>query len=108
MYRQQLSDRAINYVSVLVETEKGCDINEGEYSLYIMSFIGSLDIYSPGGVDDVSLIKDCILNHLDDLNLPEEGCTQIVLRESGEWEDVFWSKYYEIERYVNLSTQEEK
>lgn len=98
MEKQNLKGRPINYVGVLIETENGCCIERGEYSLSITSFVGALDISAPGGIDDVTLIKDCIENNLDELGLPEEGCTQVILRESGEWEDVFWHKYYEIER----------
>ena len=97
---QRIEDSSINFVQVFVETELDCDPSEGEYSLTIISFIGSLDISSIGGVDDISLIKDCIVNNLDALKLPPEGATEVVLRESGEWEDVFWHKYYEIERVV--------
>ena len=87
-----------NIVQVLIHTETGCNPLVGEYSLHIGSVIGALDISSVGGVDDVSLIKDCIIERvLDEIDLPEEGTTEIILRESGEWEDVFWHKYYEIE-----------
>lgn len=97
---QNINDRSVNYVHVNIVTEAGCDIEEGEYSMYIAGFVGGLDLSSPGGVDDISLIKDCIRNKLDFSKLPEEGITEITLKESGEWEDVFWHKYYEIERVV--------
>ena len=97
---QRIEDRSINFVQVFIRTEHGCDPHEGEYSLVLGSFIGGLDLSSTGGVDDISLIKDCIENNLESLNLPAEGTTEVVLRESGEWEDVFWHKYYEIERVV--------
>ena len=85
-----------NIVEVMVGTESGCSIEEGEYSVHISSVFGSLDISSPGGADDASLIKDCIDNNIELLKLPEEGYTRVVLVESGEREDVFWHKYYEI------------
>ena len=97
---QRIADRSVNYVEVCIYTELGCNPSEGEYNMVVNSFIGSLDISSIGGVDDVSLIKDCIENNLDEIKLPKEGCTQVILKESGEWEDVFWHKYYEIERVV--------
>jgi hypothetical protein len=105
MEMQQLKDRAINYISVLIFTETGCDPKKEEYDLRISSFIGSLDITSIGGVDDISLIKESIENDFDFDKLPEEGTTEIILKESGEWEDVFWHKYYVIERYhiIDLS-----
>ena len=98
---QRIEDRPVNYVEVLIFTELGCDPQEGEYRLVINSFIGLLDISSPGGVDDITLIQDCIEDNLDNLKLPEEGVKQVILKESGEWEDVFWHKYYKIEWVQN-------
>ena len=98
MERQQLRDRSINYVQVFIITESGCDIEEGEYTLNLGSVIGGLDINAIGGVDDISLIKDCIENNISSFLLPEEGTSEIILKESGEWEDVFWHKYYVVER----------
>jgi hypothetical protein len=97
---QKIEDRTINFIDVCIYTELGCDANEGEYSMLINSFIGTLDISSIGGVDDISLVKDCIENSLNDINLPAEGCTQVTLKESGEWEGYSWHKYYEIFRVV--------
>ena len=97
---QNIEERSVNYVQVNIVTESGCDIEEGEYSMYIAGFIGGLDLNTPGGVDDISLIKDCIWDKFDFSKLPEEGIAEITLKESGEWEDVFWHKYYEIERVV--------
>jgi hypothetical protein len=100
MEKQRIESRSINYVSIGLYTEDGCDPKEGEYSLSIFSFLGSLDISSNGGVDDISLIRDCIETDLDFDKLPNEGMSEIILKESGEWEDVFWHKYYIIERVV--------
>ncbi len=94
--REQLKDRQLNYISIFLNTESGCNALKGEYTLCIESFIGVLDISSV--VDDIVLVKECIENHFDFSLLPEEGTTEIILKESGEWEDVFWHKYYEIER----------
>jgi len=102
MNKQSISSRSINYVSVLIYTELDCDIDEGEYSLIIKNSSSGLDVSSIGGVDDISLIKDCIENNLDSFNLPEEGTTEIILKEDGEWEDVFWHKYYIVERICVL------
>jgi hypothetical protein len=99
---QRIEDRSVNYVEVCIYTELGCDPSRGEYSVVISSFIGSLDISSIGGVDDVSLIQQCIENSIDEINLPSEGCAQVILKESGEWQDMFWHKYYEIERMTIL------
>lgn len=103
--REQLTDRVINYVSVLIYTESGCYPEDGEYSLVISSFIGSLDINSPGGADDVSLIKECVENNIDFTKLPKEGITEVILKESGEWEDVLWNKYYIVERIVKWENE---
>jgi len=87
-----------NIVQVFIHTETGRSPLEGEYSIHIGSVIGALDISSVGGVDDVSLIRECIIGRvIDDIDLPEKGMAEIVLRESGEWEDGFWCKYYEVE-----------
>jgi hypothetical protein len=48
--RQKLSDRPINIVSVVIQTELDCDPAQGEYGLYISGFIGSLDTNAQGGV----------------------------------------------------------
>lgn len=98
---QRIESRAINIIGVSILTESGCDPLKGEYSLVIENFIGCLDISSYGGVDDISLIKEAIENDLDFSVLPEEGYTQIILQEDGEWEDVFWHKYYKILRIQN-------
>lgn len=102
MTKERISKRSVNYVSVYIFTENGCDPNEGEYTLHLQSFSNFLDICSLGGVDDISLIKECIEENLKSFYLPEEGATEIVLKESGEWEDVFWHKYYEVERICVL------
>ena len=96
MDREQLEDRSVNYVQALIQTENDCDPSIGEYSLSITGFVGSLDLSSIGGVDDISLIKDAIENHVDFVSLPPEGWTEVLLKESGEWDDVFWHKYYEV------------
>ena len=103
---QRIEERTVNYVSVMIRTESGCNIQEGEYSMSIDNIMGSLDISTHNievGVDDVSLIKDAIENEFDFSKLPDEGMTEIILKESGEWEDVFWNKFYEIERFCIIN-----
>ncbi|VAW38875.1 hypothetical protein MNBD_GAMMA01-1293 [hydrothermal vent metagenome] len=102
MEQQNIKNRSINYVSVFIETESGCDIAAGEYFLKIGSQSNALDISSVGGVDDISLIKDCIENNINSFILPDEGTTELILKEDGEWEDVFWHKYYIVERICVL------
>ena len=96
-----------NYVKAVVSltTESTSD-----YYVCIDSFIGNLDISSSGGADDISLIKDCINNNLEDwaIKLPAEGFCEILLKESGEWEGMGWHKYYEIENVMCVNTGGDK
>lgn len=91
---EQLKDRPINYVSVYIGLESGCDPKEGEYSLHLNSLIGVLDI----GGDDMSKVIECANEYVMETDLPEEGSVQLILKESGEWEGYSWNKYYEIDR----------
>lgn len=100
MERELIEDRSVNYAQALIQTESDYNPSIGEYSLSITGFTGSLDLSSSGGTDDISLIKDAIENHVDFLSLPPEGWTEITLKESGEWDDVFWHKFYVIENIV--------
>lgn len=98
MIKQHLEPCPINYVSVQLRFELGH--TDDEYSIHITGLIGSLDIWSAGGADDIGLIKDCIVSNIDSLTKPRDGFIDLTLRESGEWQDVFWVKFYEIERCV--------
>jgi hypothetical protein len=88
----------MNIVDVTIQTESGCDISEGEYSVSIVGFVGALDLSSLGGTDDCTLIKEAIDEAIsnDGIELCEEGFKEVRLQESGEWEDVSWHKYYVI------------
>ena len=92
MEKQTIKNKELNYARIGLSTECSAD----EFSIEILDFIGSLNINLLGGVDDISLIKDCITNSLDELKLQRDCFYQIILVESGEWEDVSWHKYYEI------------
>jgi hypothetical protein len=96
---EKIEDRPVHMVLVNLHVESGCDPKEGEYSMSIASFLGCLDISSIGGVDDISLIKECIENDFDFDLLPAEGMANIYLEESGEWEGYAWHKYYKIQRH---------
>lgn len=88
-------------VDVFVEVEDGCIQADGEYSLFITGFVGEgLDINSCGGVDDATLIKEACDNYLLDTNNHQlkDGIANLRLEESGEWEDVFWHKYYVVKK----------
>ena len=101
MERQRLEDREINYVNLTIRCDPGCKMKHGEYSIEINAFIGVLDLSSYGGVDDISLIKEEIEEFMSKVEFPEDSFVcSVVLRESGEWEDVFWHKYYKVERYI--------
>ena len=89
-----------NQCVVVVYTESGCDPKNDEYSAFITVLTGTLDITSTGGVDDITLIKDAVEGVVLSEELPEEGATEITLKESGEREDVFWHKYYVVEKVV--------
>ncbi|WDG45679.1 hypothetical protein [Pseudomonas chlororaphis] len=76
---------------ITIETECGCDIEEGEYTVRITHLLGNWL-----GEDDFSLIEEAVAEVIADLNLPEEGHTTFIAFESGERQDVFWTKWFEI------------
>jgi hypothetical protein len=101
MARSRIEDRTVNYVGVTVYCEADCDVNKDEYSIHLTSFIGSLDLNSPGGIDDISLIKEAVDEHVLNEQYHGDLVVSLVLKESGEWQDVFWTKWYVIDR-VNV------
>lgn len=74
---------------VFITTERGCDIEEGEYGVTI---INMFDSFIESG--DFELIEEAVAEVIGDLTLPEEGQTPFIVYEAGEREDVFWNKYY--------------
>lgn len=91
----------MNRVVVCIETELGCNTEEGEYDLYLTELVDGCmlnisEFHARVGIDDISLIVDAVVNHTDFSILPDEGYTYITLEVGGEWEDVFWHKYYNI------------
>lgn len=76
---------------ITIETERGCDIKEGEYTVRITHLLGNWL-----GSDDFGLIEEAVAEIIADLNLPEEGYTTFIAYESGECQDVFWTKWFEI------------
>jgi hypothetical protein len=76
---------------ITIETECGCDIEEGEYTVRITHLLGNWL-----GSDDFGLIGDAVAEVVADLGLPEEGHTTFIAYESGERQDVFWTKWFEI------------
>ena len=83
-------------ILIHVITESGGDIESGDYTVEIINHTKPLDISASGGCNDIDLIKACVEDNLS--LLPSEGVTEIILKEDGEWEDVFWNKYYSIEK----------
>jgi hypothetical protein len=80
-----------NIYEVAILTESGCSIAEGEYSIFITKItVGDI------GADDFNLVEECIGDCIAELDLPNEGFTAFTLIETGEREDVFWHKYYEL------------
>ena len=96
----KIEDRRINFIEVNLHTELGCDASQGEYSICITSFMGALNITCENGNSDVDLVKECIENSIDFDDLPDEGATNIILEESGEWEGYSWHKYYKVHRII--------
>lgn len=94
-----------NIVRVAVWLESGCDIKKEEYGLTIEGFIGQFNIKPRGGEDEVSLIKECADEFVSniDFDIPEEGVIYLNMVESGEWQDVFYTKWYEV---VSFTVQE--
>jgi hypothetical protein len=90
-------------VDVVIQTESGCDPSDGEYTALITGFVGALDITAVGGTDDATLIKEAVDEAImnNDIELCEEGFKEVRFIESGEWEDVFWHKYYVLMPEVN-------
>jgi len=79
-----------NIVRALIQTTRGATITDGEYGVFISQIVGLL------GEGDFELVKEAISDCIDDLDLPIEGWTEVTLIETGEREDVFWNKYYQI------------
>ncbi|UST60752.1 hypothetical protein [Pseudomonas moraviensis] len=76
---------------ITIETECGCDITEGEYTVRVTHLLGNWL-----GDDDFSLIEEAVAEVIGELKLPEEGHTTFIAYESGERQDVFWTKWFEI------------
>lgn len=69
----------------IVERSSGCDA--GAYTLYIKP---AQDLYFD--VENLDMVREEIYEHLDECQ--PDGCTEVLLMEDGEQEDVFWNGYY--------------
>lgn len=97
--KSRIEDRMQNIVKVGISLEG--DYEEGEYQINIESFCGTLAIDIPGGHDDPYLIKSAIEENADDIFTDmHEAYIEVMLVESGEWQDVSWCKYYEVLKIV--------
>ena len=87
-----------NSVRVQVCYEEGCDLREKEYSIEILNFVGSLNVSDndeKNGVGDIALIQEAVYEWIDEEKLPiGQIVITLELVESGEWEGLFWHKYY--------------
>lgn len=79
----------VNIYRVTVFTESGCDVDKGEYSINIITIIqGEI------AKEDFGLVEDCMAEVVGDM--PEEAVMEFTVTETGEREDVFWHKWYEV------------
>lgn len=78
--------------------DDGSNIDDDEYSVRLVSFSEPLDLLSPGGTDDISLVMEGLVECLKRVVFPPTSYVRVTMKESGEWEDVFWHKYYVLER----------
>lgn len=100
--KDHINGRVQNIVKVGISLEG--DYKKGEYQIYIDYFIGSLAIDVPDGEDDPYLIKQAIEENAEEVFAQmEEAYIEVILIESGEWQDVFWCKWYEIQKIVRHS-----
>jgi len=80
-----------NVYKVSMYFEKGCDFNEGEYNVEINDIVnGTVNL------DDYQLVEECISEFFYEKGPLPDTTYGLTLQETGEWEDVFWHKYYKI------------
>lgn len=96
-------DRQKNRYEVGVVTESGCDAKAGEFTVFI-----SRILLGDVGADDWELVRSCVWEAVDEIELPEEGVTGLVLQETGEVDGwPHWHKFYEIaEKNVDIFRHE--
>jgi hypothetical protein len=98
-----------NKITIHIRTELGCDWREDEYSIYFINSTQSLYMgIQDKDEDDFSLIRDAIRENMESFNLPPEGMTEVVLIEDGEWEDVFFHKYFTVESFKFIPFEEQE
>jgi len=78
-----------NRYRVSVTTESGCNVIDGEFQVDIVAIEnGSV------GEHDHHLVHECIWEWVGLKSIKPEQDNIVNVVESGEWEDVFWHKYY--------------
>lgn len=81
----------------------GGDIENGDYNITLIHSDTPLNLNSM--VSDIFLINDCIGNELDLSLVDTDGVTEVILEESGEFENGFWQPFYKI-KSVQILTSE--
>ena len=90
----RIEDRAITYVELMILCEDGCSFDDDEYCSEITAIMGAINLNY-----DIDMIDECISN-IDFSKYKKEDLTvlKVILRESGEWEDMRWFKYFVVDR----------
>ena len=88
---QQKGNGAVIHAQVYLDG--GCTIEAGEYSIRFTGFS------CPVEIEDFDLVRKCIADRIEDFGLKPETYANVTLREDGEREDVFWNKYYLVEKF---------
>ena len=98
----KLEDNPQTIIVVEIETEDGCDVHDGEYSVRIVGIVGKIDVNCNGASETLNEVHMCITDTFDFNMLPNHGITQLTLTEHHENDggpgSPQWHTYYEIER----------
>ena len=90
------------YVTALIFIDPICSFSDGEYNVCISTGKNFIDIL------DTELVEECISNDLEDCigEIPNDENIEIEMIDDGEWEDVFYNRYFRIKK-VSIVTLEE-
>lgn len=78
-------------VMVEIITNSGCSVAEGDYGLGIVGIFGGINTNT-----DIELIKKCVEDNIESMDLPEEGSTVFILEETAERVGLFRHRWFEI------------
>lgn len=84
-----------NIVTVLLTRDENSNLDDGEYTINVVQVVGALCLNTPVETD-ADLIVQCIEEHINEIEWTFDNWTEVRLIETGEREDNFWHKYYEI------------